>query len=301
MTSTTATDNLTANKHLAVRFLDLISDGDIAALTALISPTWTMEGGPPDLPAGREGLRVLFDHIGGVRQRWTIDDVLAEGDKVVVRATNHFEQDSFFGRPAAGSTVRRSAPTPPAGPRSRRWSSPTPAVAGSRPAARSGRPGSSAWPPPGRGGPRRRRAPAAGAGPALLRAGRRGRRAPRGQPTSARGHPTPAAPEPARTGRRSAPTPPRPPASRRRSPPRTRAGNGAEIRAERAQQRLLDLRGDDRQLLDDLPCGRGQPVHAGQDGVDDGPRHRVVRRGEGLGDEEGVAGRGPVQPLRVDR
>ena len=97
MTSTTATDTLTANKRLAVRFLDLISDGDIAGLAALISPTWTMEGGPPDLPAGREGLRVLFDHIGDVRQRWAIDDVIAEGDKVVVRATNHCEQDSFFG------------------------------------------------------------------------------------------------------------------------------------------------------------------------------------------------------------
>ena len=85
-----------------MRFLDLISDGDVAGLAALISPTWTMEGGPPDLPAGREGLRVLFDHIGGVRQRWTIDDVIAEGDKVVVRATNHCEQDSFFGVPGRG-------------------------------------------------------------------------------------------------------------------------------------------------------------------------------------------------------
>jgi len=102
MTSTTAIDNLTANKRLAVRFLDLISDGDIAAIAALISPTWTMEGGPPDLPAGREGLRVLFDHIGDVRQRWAIDDVIAEGDKVVVRATNHCEQDSFFGVPGRG-------------------------------------------------------------------------------------------------------------------------------------------------------------------------------------------------------
>jgi hypothetical protein len=54
-------------------------------------------------------------------------------------------------------------------------------------------------------------------------------------------------------------------------------GHEDENRAERAQQRLLDLRGDDRQLLDDLPRGGRQPVHAGQDGVDDGPRHRVVR------------------------
>jgi SnoaL-like domain len=56
-------------------------------------------GNAPDLPSGHEGLRVLFDHTGGVRQRWTIDDVIGEGDRVVVRATNHCEQDSFLGVP----------------------------------------------------------------------------------------------------------------------------------------------------------------------------------------------------------
>jgi predicted ester cyclase len=101
-TTTPDTDNLTANKRLAVAFLDAISDGDVAALAAMITPSWTMEGGPPDLPAGQEGIRVLFAHIGGVEQRWTIDDVIAEGDKVVVRATNHCEQDSFFGVPGRG-------------------------------------------------------------------------------------------------------------------------------------------------------------------------------------------------------
>lgn len=98
----TVADTITANKCLAVRFLDLISDGDVPAMGELITPTWTMEGGPPDLPSGHEGLRVLFEHIGGVRQRWTIDDVIAEGDRVVVRATNHCEQDSFFGVPGGG-------------------------------------------------------------------------------------------------------------------------------------------------------------------------------------------------------
>ena len=101
-TTTPDTDTLTANKRLAVAFLDAISDGDVAALAAMITPTWTMEGGPPDLPAGQEGIRVLFAHIGGVEQRWTIDDVIAEGDRVVVRATNHCEQDSFFGVPGRG-------------------------------------------------------------------------------------------------------------------------------------------------------------------------------------------------------
>ena len=102
MTVTPDIDTLTTNKRLAVAFLNLISDGDVDALATLITPTWTMEGGPLDLPAGHEGLRVLFDHIGGVRQRWTVDDVIAEGDRVVVRATNHCEQDSFFGVPGRG-------------------------------------------------------------------------------------------------------------------------------------------------------------------------------------------------------
>jgi predicted ester cyclase len=101
-TTTPDTDTPNANKRLAVAFLDAISDGDVAALAAMITPGWTMEGGPPDLPAGQEGIRVLFAHIGGVEQRWTIDDVIAEGDKVVVRATNHCEQDSFFGVPGRG-------------------------------------------------------------------------------------------------------------------------------------------------------------------------------------------------------
>ena len=97
-----AADTLAANKRLAVRFLDLISDGDLQQMAALITPTWTMEGGPPDLPAGQEGLRVLFAHIGTVQQRWTVDDVIAEGDRVVVRATNRCMQDSFFGVPGRG-------------------------------------------------------------------------------------------------------------------------------------------------------------------------------------------------------
>jgi predicted ester cyclase len=102
MPTATHADTIAENKRLAVRFLDLISDGDIEAMADLITPTWTMEGGPPNLPAGREGLRVLFDHIGGVQQRWTVDDVIAEGDKVVVRATNHCVQDSFFDVPGRG-------------------------------------------------------------------------------------------------------------------------------------------------------------------------------------------------------
>ena len=40
-----------------------------------------------------------FDHID---QQWTVDLVLAEGDKVAVRATNTCMQDSFLGIPGRG-------------------------------------------------------------------------------------------------------------------------------------------------------------------------------------------------------
>jgi hypothetical protein len=87
------------NKHIAVRWLELVSEGDLEQMYLLTTPTWTMEGGPPDLPAGHDGLRALFAHLGEIDQQWTIDDVIAEGDKVVVRATNTCVQESFFGIP----------------------------------------------------------------------------------------------------------------------------------------------------------------------------------------------------------
>jgi hypothetical protein len=98
----TRSDTLTENKRIAVRWLTLVDDGDVAAMAELTSPTWTMEGGPPDLPSGHEGLRALFASIGEIDQHWTIEDVIAEGDKVVVRATNHCVQESFFGVPGRG-------------------------------------------------------------------------------------------------------------------------------------------------------------------------------------------------------
>ena len=94
--------SVTQNKRIAVRFLELVSEGDLEQMYLLTTPTWSMEGGPPGLPTGREGVQALFAHIGPIDQKWTIDDVIAEGDKVVVRATNTCEQESFLGVPGRG-------------------------------------------------------------------------------------------------------------------------------------------------------------------------------------------------------
>ncbi|GAA2876631.1 hypothetical protein GCM10010472_37840 [Pseudonocardia halophobica] len=91
-----------APKELAARWLDLISAGDVEELCRTASPTWSMAGGPPGLPPGPDGIRALVASFGRIRQRWVVEDVIAEGDKVVVRATNVCEQDTFLGVPAAG-------------------------------------------------------------------------------------------------------------------------------------------------------------------------------------------------------
>ena len=89
-------------KRLATAWLDHISCGDLDAMLSTTGPTWRMHGGPPDLPTGTDGVRTLFAHFGRVVQRWTVQDVIGEGDRVVIRATNRGEQDSFLGIPATG-------------------------------------------------------------------------------------------------------------------------------------------------------------------------------------------------------
>ena len=94
--------SIDTNKRIACRWLDLVSAHDIEAICALTAPTWIMRGGPPNLPVGHAGVHALFGAIGPVEQTWVIEDMIAEGDKVVVRATNTCVQDSFFGIDARG-------------------------------------------------------------------------------------------------------------------------------------------------------------------------------------------------------
>lgn len=90
------------NKAIARRFLELVSEHKITELCDMVSPTWRMHGGPPNLSAGPDGIRELFSTFGAIEQSWTIEDVIAESDKVVVRAINTCNQDSFLGIPAQG-------------------------------------------------------------------------------------------------------------------------------------------------------------------------------------------------------
>ena len=94
--------NLEENKIIARRWLELINDHKIEEICEMTAPTWTMHGGPPKLSPGQDGIRELFQTIGPIEQKWTVEDIIAEGDKVVVRATNTCVQESFFGVPGRG-------------------------------------------------------------------------------------------------------------------------------------------------------------------------------------------------------
>ncbi|MDZ7957487.1 MAG: ester cyclase [Aulosira sp. DedQUE10] len=90
------------NKIIARRWLELIEEERIEVICEMIAPNWRMHGGPPALPLGPDGVRELFRIIGPINQKWTVEDIIAEGDKVVVRATNICVQESFFGVPGRG-------------------------------------------------------------------------------------------------------------------------------------------------------------------------------------------------------
>ncbi|MBE9103896.1 ester cyclase [Nostoc cf. edaphicum LEGE 07299] len=90
------------NKIIAQRWMELISEHKIEEICEITASNWKMHGGLPGLPLGPEGVRKLFGSFGPIQQKWTIEDVIAEGDKVVVRATNTCIQESFLGIPSRG-------------------------------------------------------------------------------------------------------------------------------------------------------------------------------------------------------
>lgn len=100
---------LETNKAIARRFLELVSEHNITELCDMVAPTWRMHGGPPNLSAGPNGIRELFSTFGAIDQTWEIEDVIAEADKVVVRAINTCTQENFLGVPAHGRQQRFTA------------------------------------------------------------------------------------------------------------------------------------------------------------------------------------------------
>jgi steroid delta-isomerase-like uncharacterized protein len=98
------------NKAIIRRlFEEGLSTGDMALLDEIVAQDFTLHGAPPGLPSGREGLKLL---VGMFRSafpdyRDSIEDLVAEGDKVVVRWTfRGTHTGDFQGIPATGKHVK---------------------------------------------------------------------------------------------------------------------------------------------------------------------------------------------------
>lgn len=95
------------NKAAARRFFEEVwNRGNVSALDELMAPDYVDHNPPaPGLPEGREGIR---QWVGMVRAafpdvHFTIDDQIAEGERVVTRWTaSGTHQGAFMGIPASG-------------------------------------------------------------------------------------------------------------------------------------------------------------------------------------------------------
>lgn len=101
--------SLEHNKVLVRRLMEEdISQGDAQVAAAIIHPDFVDHTNPPGMQHGLEGhnaivqlFRTVFPDL-----MWHIDDLIAEGDKVVARTTMRGTHlGSFFGVPPSGKTV----------------------------------------------------------------------------------------------------------------------------------------------------------------------------------------------------
>jgi steroid delta-isomerase-like uncharacterized protein len=100
----------TSPKDIAASYLDAFNDTDTAALSRIMAPDF-LDHDPlaPGLPPGAEGeivtAKAVFTGFPDVHA--TLDDVLAEGDKVVTRITwTGTHKGEFMGIPATGKSVK---------------------------------------------------------------------------------------------------------------------------------------------------------------------------------------------------
>jgi steroid delta-isomerase-like uncharacterized protein len=98
------------NKALAQRLIEeVFNQGSIGAVDALLAPGFVeREELPPGVPRDREGVKMLATMLRGAFPdfRAIIEDVIAEGDQVVIRQTwTGTHGGDFMGLPPTGRRV----------------------------------------------------------------------------------------------------------------------------------------------------------------------------------------------------
>jgi steroid delta-isomerase-like uncharacterized protein len=99
-------------KRAVLLWYDAFAQGRPELLDLLLAPTWVDIPSPPSVPPGPEAARLT---LGNLRTAFPdfdikVDDVIREGDKVVVRSTITGTQKApWLGLPATGRSMRIQA------------------------------------------------------------------------------------------------------------------------------------------------------------------------------------------------
>jgi len=98
--------SLEANKSAVLRVYELLNQGEVDPVGELVTDDYEEHDPLPGQGVGREGVLDRFSLISrALAPHFTIDDVVAEGDRVVVRWTNSGTHvGEFAGIPATGRT-----------------------------------------------------------------------------------------------------------------------------------------------------------------------------------------------------
>jgi steroid delta-isomerase-like uncharacterized protein len=104
---------LTANKALIRHlFEEVIPAGDVAAMRDLVARDFVDHDPLPGQPAGGEGAEYAVSTMHGAHPdlQFTIDDLVAEGDRVTIRWTlRGTNTGPLFGQPPSGLPVELTA------------------------------------------------------------------------------------------------------------------------------------------------------------------------------------------------
>ena len=97
------------NKALVRRFVDEVqSGGNISLIDEICSPEFVNHSAPPGVPADCEGIKIVTAMFRGAfpDSYFTVEDMIAEGDKVATRKTFHgTHEGEFMGIPPSGRSV----------------------------------------------------------------------------------------------------------------------------------------------------------------------------------------------------
>ena len=111
------------NKALVRRFVDEVqSAGNIDLIDEICSPEFVNHSAPPGIPAGRERIKIVTAMFRRAfpDSYFTVEDMMAEGDKVATRKTFHgTHEGEFMGTPRAAGVCAWALSTSCASPRGR--------------------------------------------------------------------------------------------------------------------------------------------------------------------------------------